>query len=73
MTRRNLILAITEESGLKPLQVKQIVEKIFDVIVDALIEVERVELRNFGVFTDAFNSFLKCEYPAIAFPPVAPA
>ena len=50
MTRRNLILAITEESGLQQLQVKRIVQKILEAIVDALIEDRRVELRNFGVF-----------------------
>ena len=50
MTRRNLILAITEESGLQQFQVKRIVHKILEAIVDALIENGRVELRNFGVF-----------------------
>ena len=50
MTRRNLILAITEESGLQQLQVKRIVQRILESIVDALIEDRRVELRNFGVF-----------------------
>ena len=50
MTRRNLVLAITAESGLQQTQVKRIVQKIFDAIVDALIEDGRVELRNFGVF-----------------------
>ena len=50
MTRRNLVLTITEESGLQQLQVKRIVQKILEAIVDALIEDRRVELRNFGVF-----------------------
>ena len=50
MTRRNLVLAIAEESGLRQIQVKGIVHRIFQAIVDALIEDGRVELRNFGVF-----------------------
>ena len=50
MTRRNLILAITEESGLPQFQVKRIVHRIFQSIVDALVKDGRVELRNFGVF-----------------------
>ena len=50
MTRRNLVRTITEECGLQQIQVKGIVKKIFEAIVDALIEDGRVELRNFGVF-----------------------
>ena len=50
MTRRNLVLAIAEESGLRQIQVKPIVHRIFQAIVDVLIEDGRVELRNFGVF-----------------------
>ena len=50
MTRRNLVRTITEECGLQQIQVTRIVKKIFESIVDALIEDGRVELRNFGVF-----------------------
>jgi integration host factor subunit beta len=50
MTRRNLILAITEETGLPQLQVRNIVQKVFATIVETLIKEGRVELRNFGVF-----------------------
>jgi len=37
-------------TGIKQVDVKTIVQKTFDVIVDSLVRNEKVELRNFGVF-----------------------
>ena len=37
-------------TGIKQVDVKRIVQKTFDVIVDSLTRLEKVELRNFGVF-----------------------
>ncbi len=37
-------------TGIKQVDVKKIVQKTFDVIIESLIRLEKVELRNFGVF-----------------------
>ena len=50
MTRKNIANAIAEGVGLTQVQAKQIIWKIFDSIVNTLVEEGRVELRNFGVF-----------------------
>lgn len=50
MTKKDIVLKIAEESDLKQIDVKKVVQKTFDAIVDALAKGERVELRNFGVF-----------------------
>jgi nucleoid DNA-binding protein len=50
MTKKDIVLRITDQTGIKQVDVKRIVQKTFDVIVDALDKNEKVELRNFGVF-----------------------
>lgn len=50
MTKKDIVLAIAEETGIKQLEVKKIVQRTLDRIVAALHEGETVELRNFGVF-----------------------
>lgn len=50
MTKRDIVLRISEQTGIKQLDVKKVVQKTFDSIVDALINGQKVELRNFGVF-----------------------
>lgn len=50
MTKKDIVLKITDMTGIKQVDVKKIVQKTFDVIVDALEHDEKVELRNFGVF-----------------------
>jgi nucleoid DNA-binding protein len=50
MTKKDIVLKITDATGIKQVDVKKIVQKTFDVIVDALIQGDKVELRNFGVF-----------------------
>ena len=37
-------------TGIKQVDVKRIVQKTFDVIIESLMRNEKVELRNFGVF-----------------------
>ncbi|MCE2751708.1 MAG: integration host factor subunit beta [Pirellula sp.] len=41
---------ISDETGLNQQQIKQVVQKTFDSIVQTLVEEGRIELRNFGVF-----------------------
>jgi integration host factor subunit beta len=50
VTKKEIVRTISEEIGLTQLQTKEIVQKTFDAIVEALVEERRVELRNFGVF-----------------------
>ncbi|MGA2617050.1 MAG: HU family DNA-binding protein [Thermoguttaceae bacterium] len=50
MTKKDIVRTISEEIGLTQLQTKEIVQKTFNAIVEALVEKGRIELRNFGVF-----------------------
>jgi nucleoid DNA-binding protein len=50
MTKKDIILKVSDETGLKQIDVKQVVQKTFDCIVEALVRGEKIELRNFGVF-----------------------
>ena len=49
MTKKEIVKQISERIGLTQLKTKDIVQQTFDAIVDTLIEVGRIELRNFGV------------------------
>jgi integration host factor subunit beta len=50
VTKKEIVRTISEEIGLTQLQTKEIVQKTFDAIVEALVADRRIELRNFGVF-----------------------
>ena len=50
MTKKEIVKTISEEIGLTQLKTKEIVQKTFDAIIDALVAERRIELRNFGVF-----------------------
>jgi len=50
MTKKDIILKVSDETNLKQIDVKRVVQKTFDCIVEALVRGERIELRNFGVF-----------------------
>jgi nucleoid DNA-binding protein len=50
VTKKEIVKTISEEIGLTQLKTKEIVQKTFDAIVNALVEEKRIELRNFGVF-----------------------
>jgi DNA-binding protein HU-beta/integration host factor subunit alpha len=50
MTKRDLVLLISEETGMVQQQVRDVVQKALDHILDALADGATVELRNFGVF-----------------------
>jgi len=50
VTRRKIAQSISQDLGLTQLQAKHVVQKVFDAILDTLVEEERVELRNFGIF-----------------------
>jgi nucleoid DNA-binding protein len=50
MTKQDVAKAIAEEMGLPQVQVKRIVQRVFDGLTETLVQEGRVELRNFGVF-----------------------
>jgi nucleoid DNA-binding protein len=50
VTKKEIVKTISEEIGLTQLKTKEIVQKTFDAIVEALVDEGRIELRNFGVF-----------------------
>jgi len=50
MTKRDLVIRISNETGLVQSQVFDVIQKTLDGITDALAQGETVELRNFGVF-----------------------
>lgn len=63
VTKKEIVKTISDEIGLTQLKTKEIVQKMFDAIVDTLVEdtrsnlskggnsaLGRIELRNFGVF-----------------------
>ena len=50
MTKKDIVLKVSDETGKKQIDVKKIVQKTFDCIVEALVRGEKIELRNFGVF-----------------------
>jgi len=50
MTKRDLVVRISEETGMVQQEVLQVVQKTLDYISDAVSTGTTVELRNFGVF-----------------------
>lgn len=50
MTKRDLVLRISSETGIVQQQVLDVVQKTLDHITEALAKGQTVELRNFGVF-----------------------
>jgi nucleoid DNA-binding protein len=50
MTKRDLVIRISEETGLVQQRVLEVVQRTLDHISEAVAARETVELRNFGVF-----------------------
>jgi nucleoid DNA-binding protein len=50
MTKKEIVLKIAEETDLKQIDVKKIVQRTLDHITEALSKGHTVELRNFGIF-----------------------
>lgn len=50
MTKKDIVLKVSDQVNVRQVVVKKIVQRTFDSIVEALIRGEKVELRNFGVF-----------------------
>ena len=50
MTKRELAIRISNETGLPQLAIKSVIQKTLDYIIESLERGKNVELRNFGVF-----------------------
>ena len=50
LTKRDLVMRISEETGLNQAQVFEVVQKTLNQITESLAKGDKVELRNFGVF-----------------------
>ncbi|MCM8779169.1 MAG: integration host factor subunit beta [Candidatus Omnitrophica bacterium] len=50
LTKKEIVLKIAQETGVRQVDVKKVVQKTLDTIIDALAKGDKVELRNFGVF-----------------------
>lgn len=50
VTKKDIVIKVSNETNLTQIDVKKIVQRALDVIVEALERGETVELRNFGVF-----------------------
>ena len=50
MTKNDIVLSIAETTGMSQTDVKKIVQRTLDSIIDVLKDHGRLELRNFGVF-----------------------
>jgi nucleoid DNA-binding protein len=50
LTKRDLVVRISDETALVQQQVFDVVQKTLDYIAEALAKGDKVELRNFGVF-----------------------
>jgi nucleoid DNA-binding protein len=50
MTKKDIVIKIADDTELKQIDVKVVVQKALDCIVESLSKGETVELRNFGIF-----------------------
>jgi nucleoid DNA-binding protein len=50
MTKKDMAKEIAEAVGIPQAQAQAIVRRVFDGIIETLVEKGRIELRNFGVF-----------------------
>jgi len=50
LTKRDLVIRISDETNLGQQQVFDVAQKILDYITESLAKGDKVELRNFGVF-----------------------
>ena len=50
MTKKEIVLKIADETDIKQIDVKLVVQKALDAIIESLSKGDTVELRNFGIF-----------------------
>lgn len=50
MTKKDIVVKIGDDTGVKQVEVRKVLQKALDDIIESLARGETVELRNFGVF-----------------------
>ena len=50
ITKKDIVLKIASETGIKQIDIKRVVQSALDKITEYLSQGETVELRNFGIF-----------------------
>ena len=50
LTKKDLVLSVAKETGITQVQVKRVVQRLLDRLIENLKEGKTIELRNFGVF-----------------------
>ena len=50
LTKKDLVLLVSKDTGITQVDVKRVIQRTLDSLVDGLKEGKTVELRNFGVF-----------------------
>ena len=50
LTKKDIVMKIAEETSVKQIDVKKVVQRSLDHIIESLSKGETVELRNFGIF-----------------------
>ncbi|MSR77325.1 MAG: integration host factor subunit beta [Candidatus Omnitrophica bacterium] len=50
MTKKDIVIKVSNDTNLTQIDVKKIVQRTLDVVLESLERGETVELRNFGVF-----------------------
>ena len=50
LTKKELVLIVAQETGITQVEVKRVIQRTLDRIIDSLKEGKTIELRNFGVF-----------------------
>ena len=69
----DIVKRIAEYTALTQVQTKEVVQKSFDAIIDAIVEEGRIELRNFGVFEVKVRRPRKARNPRTGQPVEVPA
>jgi nucleoid DNA-binding protein len=72
VTKKEIVQNIAQELNVTQLKVKQIVDRTFESIIETLVENERIELRNFGVFEVKLRAARKARNPRTEQPVYVP-
>jgi integration host factor subunit beta len=73
VTKKEIVKRISEDLGRTQLQTKDIVQRTLDAIIQSLVTVGRIELRNFGVFEVKRRASHKARNPRTGETLIAPA
>ena len=73
MTKKEIVKQIADKVGLTQVETKEVVQKTFEAIIDAIATEDRIELRNFGVFEVKKRAPRKARNPRTGEPVDVPA